>query len=281
MMSTKSRSVFQSVRNHESLSTRIVNQVIETLFAKKLEPGEFLGTEAQLGVTFKTSRVSIRDALSRLKALGVVNIKTGVGGGVTIAEGDPDHFATALAVQFMLIRVTPGELFDARIAIECRAAELAAENITSEELVELHNLLEQIVSARSGRTGRTGVQRILAFHRAIVDASRSRTLITLMHALEHALLNLYMEIWPEQTGMAPQNYSSLAKILEQLEARDSEGAFRTMREHLAGRRQSVLDQLRSAAQLPVPTGPGRSAELGLDALPAGDTASGALKAISD
>lgn len=242
-MSTKSRSVFQSVRSHESLSTRIVNQVLEALFSKKLEPGEFLGTEAQLGVTFKTSRVSIRDALSRLKALGVVNIKTGVGGGATISEGDPDHFATALAVQFMLIRVNPGELFDARIAIECRAAELAAENITAEELTELHNLLEQIVS---GRNGRAGVQRILAFHRAIVDASRSRTLITLMHALEHALLNLYMEAWPEQAGAAPQNYSSLAKILEQLEARDSEGAFRTMRAHLSGRRQSVLDQLRKS-----------------------------------
>lgn len=242
MMTTRKRSVFKSVRS-ESLSTSIVNQVIEALFAKKLEPGEFFGTEADLGAMFNTSRVPIREALGRLKALGVVNIKTGAGGGATIAEGNPDQFATALAVQFMLIRVNAGELFDARIAIECRGAELAAENITADELAELHRLFDQITV---GGGGRAAMQRILAFHRAIVDASRSRTLITLMHALEHALLNLYLEAWPGDGGAAQQGYPGLARILEQLEARDGEGAFQTMRAHLMGRRRSVLDRLGAA-----------------------------------
>jgi GntR family transcriptional repressor for pyruvate dehydrogenase complex len=242
-MSTKGR-VFQGVRT-QSLSTGIVNQVIEALFAKRLSPGEFFGTEAQLAETFKTSRVPIREALNRLKALGVVNIKTGAGGGATIAEGDPDQFATALAVQFMLIRVTPGELFDARIAIECRGAELAAQNITDEELVELKRLFEQI---SVGRGGRAGMLRILAFHRAIVDASRVRTLIALMHALEQALRNLYIEAWPEHSGAVPQTYPGLGKILERIEARDGEGAFQQMRAHLIGRRQSIIDRLSEAEQ---------------------------------
>jgi DNA-binding FadR family transcriptional regulator len=240
MMSPKGRSVFQSVRS-QSLSARIVGQVIEALFSKRLKPGEFFGTEAQLAEMFNTSRVPIREALGRLKALGVVNIKTGAGGGATIAEGDPDQFATALAVQFMLIGVTPGELFDARIAIECRGAELAAQNITPEELVELHRLLEQIAQ---GRGGRTAVQRILQFHRGIVDASRSRTLITLMHGLEQAILNLYLEAWPDYTGVANQRYSGLTEILERLDARDSEGAFHAMRAHLIGRRESTIERLR-------------------------------------
>ena len=234
------RSVFSSVRT-QSLASRIVEQVVEALFAGQFEPGQFLGTEAQLTETFQTSRVPIREALGRLEALGVVTIKTGAGGGATIAEGLPDQFATALAVQFMLIKVDPEEIFDARIGVECRAAELAAEHITADELAELHRLLERVLAPNLSR--RAAVERILAFHRVIVEASRARTLITLMHALEHALLSLFTAIEPDVTPNALR-YDSLKGILEKIAARDSEGAFMTMRAHLMNRRQSMLYRLK-------------------------------------
>jgi DNA-binding FadR family transcriptional regulator len=233
------QSVFSAVRG-QSLSSRVVNQVIDALFARKLEPGQFLGTEAQLAETFQTSRVPIREALGRLEALGAVRIKTGAGGGVLVAEGDPDQFAIALAVQLMLVKVTPGELFDARIAIECRAIELAAEHITADELANLRTLLDEI---SQGHVGRGAVERILGFHGAIVDASRSRMLITLMRGLEHALLNLYLEASPEHAGAAPHGYTNLEKLLACLEARDTEGAFATMRAHLLRQRAQVVEKL--------------------------------------
>ena len=235
--------IFQSLRG-QSLSARIVEQVIDALFAKKLKAGEFFGTEAQLAEMFQTSRVPIREALGRLEALGVVNIKTGAGGGATIAEGAPDRFAIALAIQFMLVGVTASELFDARIAIECRAAELAAERITAEEVAGIRLLYDQI---SVGEGGHPAFKRILAFHSAIVDASGSRTLITLMHALETALLNLYIEALPVEPGLPPRRYyPGLERILDRLEAHDSEGAFQAMRQHLMARRDSILNDLAAA-----------------------------------
>jgi len=243
-MGYRESDLFQSVRG-QSVSARIVDQVIEALFQRQLLPGQFFGTEAQLAEMFQLSRVPIREALGRLEALGVVNIKTGAGGGATIAEGEPDQFATALAVQFTLVGVNAGEMFDARIAVECRAAELAATNLTDEELVDLRRTYEEIAL---GRAGRAAALRILAFHRSIVEGSRSRTLITLMHALEHAMLNLYVEAWPRGEGHLPHGYDALGLILERLEARDSEGALQAMRKHLLARRQSVLDQLEQYAE---------------------------------
>jgi DNA-binding FadR family transcriptional regulator len=239
MMVAGKRTVFSAVKG-QSLSSRIVNQVIEAVFSRKLEPGQFLGTEAQLAETFQTSRVPIREALGRLEALGAVRIKTGAGGGVLVAEGAPDKFAIALAVQLMLVRVTPGELFDARIAIECRGVELAAEQITDEEVAALQALLDEI---SKGKTGRLAVERILRFHAMIVEASRSRTLITLMHGLEHSLLNLYLEASPEHAGAAPRGYNNLQAILDHLRMRDAEQAFAVMRMHLLRQRARVVDQL--------------------------------------
>lgn len=238
-----SRSVFSSIRT-QSLASRIVNQVIEALFAGQLEPGQFLGTEAQLTETFQTSRVPIREALGRLEALGVVTIKTGAGGGATIAEGQPDQFATALAVQFMLVQVSPEEIFDARIGIECRAAELAAERISDEQIEELRALLAKVTAPNVSR--RASVERILAFHGAIVEASGSRTLVTLMHALEHALLNLFNAVEPDATP-AELRYESLSNILERIAAHDGEGAFLAMRQHLMNRRASMIYRLKQVS----------------------------------
>lgn len=237
---TDARPVFSSIRT-QSLASRIVNQVIEALFAGELQPGQFLGTEGQLTEMFHTSRVPIREALGRLEALGVVTIKTGAGGGATIAEGKPDQFAIALAVQFMLVRTTPEEIFDARIGIECRAAELAAEHITDAEVAELRRLLTRVTAPNLSR--RASVERILAFHGAIVEASRSRTLVTLMHALEHALLNLYNAVEPD-TEVKRIRYENLNHILDRIEARDGDGAFAAMRAHLMNRRKSLLYRLK-------------------------------------
>ena len=114
-----------------SLSAQMVSQVRDDLFAKKLKPGDFLGTEMDLAGRFGTSRIVARDALRTLEALGIVEIRMGKGGGARIAQGNPRLFAEALAVQLDLTGVTAAAIMDAQRAIETLAAELAAENATA------------------------------------------------------------------------------------------------------------------------------------------------------
>ena len=67
---------------------------------------------------------------ARLQALGIAEIRMGKGGGARVARGNPRLFAEALAVQLDLTGVSAAEIMDAQRAIECLAAELAAENAT-------------------------------------------------------------------------------------------------------------------------------------------------------
>ena len=113
-----------------SLSAQVVAEVRDALFAKRLKPGDFLGTEKDLAARFKASRIVARDALRTLEALGIVEIRMGKGGGARIAHGNPRLFAEALAVQLDLTGVTAAEIMDAQRAIETLGAELAAENAT-------------------------------------------------------------------------------------------------------------------------------------------------------
>ena len=63
-----------------SLSSQIVSDVRDTLFGKKLKPGDFLGTENDLAQRYDVSRIVARDALRTLEALGIVEIRMGKGG---------------------------------------------------------------------------------------------------------------------------------------------------------------------------------------------------------
>src|ERR1043166_9329408 len=136
-------------RAGSTLSSQIVADVREALFAKRLKPGDFLGTEKDLAARFGVSRMDARDALRTLEALGIVEIRMGAGGGARIALGNPPLFAEALAVQLDLAGVSVREILDAQRAIECLAAELAAENATTED----HATLRRLIAEAEGLIG--------------------------------------------------------------------------------------------------------------------------------
>src|SRR5437588_5463985 len=155
-----------------TLSTRIVSEVREALFAKALRPGDFLGTEKDLAHRFDVSRIVARDALRTLEAQGIVEIKVGSGGGARIAQGNARLFAEALAVQLDLAGVSVSEIMDAQRAIECRAAELAAVNSTAEDHARLRELIAQAERRINDVAGFTPASR--DSHRAGSEAAPHR-----------------------------------------------------------------------------------------------------------
>ena len=80
----------------------------DALFAKKLKPGDVLGTENEIAARYGVSRIVARDALRTLEALGIAEIRMGKGGGARVARGNPRLFAEALAVQLDLTGVSAG-----------------------------------------------------------------------------------------------------------------------------------------------------------------------------
>jgi GntR family transcriptional repressor for pyruvate dehydrogenase complex len=210
------------------VSGQIVSQIRRALFRGELSPGQFLGSESQLVQRFGASRGTIRMALRTLEALGVLDIRAGAGGGIRVADGHPDRFAEALAVQFKLVGVSRAEHLDAQIAIESVTAKLAARNATENDLADLRRLLAQARSIENDapRFSQLG----LAFHLAVAEAAHNRALAVQLKALRH-------QMWPENdqrpAGETAQRLVQVHTVIyEQILARDEAGAERAMREHL-------------------------------------------------
>jgi GntR family transcriptional repressor for pyruvate dehydrogenase complex len=158
-----------------SLSSHIVSEVRDALFAKRLKSGDFLGTEKDLAARFGVSRIVARDALRTLEALGIVEIRMGKGGGARIARGNPRLFAEALAVQLDLTGVSAAEIMDAQRAIEALAAELAAEHATPADVAGLRALLANARAQLHDLDAFTRLSR--DFHLAVAEASHNRVLV--------------------------------------------------------------------------------------------------------
>jgi GntR family transcriptional regulator, transcriptional repressor for pyruvate dehydrogenase complex len=181
---------WQTVRT-ESASARIVDQVWSALFRGELKPGDYLGSEVQLAQKLGVSRVPVRDAFRTLQALGVIDVKVGAGGGARIAAGDPNRFASALAVQLKLIGISVEEMIDAQIAVEVVAAELAAKRATGADLVKLRSINDELQSYKTSSPRFT--EKAMRFHEALIDTAHNRALSAQFKALRSVLEPIYAQ----------------------------------------------------------------------------------------
>jgi GntR family transcriptional repressor for pyruvate dehydrogenase complex len=211
-----------------SLSSQIVADVREALFGKRLKPGDFLGTEKDLAARHGVSRIVARDALRTLEALGIVEIRMGKGGGARIARGNPRLFAEALAVQLDLTGVSAAEILDAQRAVECMAAELAAENATAADHERIRRLLADAERKLNDADAYTLSSR--EFHLAIAEASHNRVLVVQFISLQNVS-------WPSRnTTLTPTVARRILEVHQELaaliEMRDAAGARRLMDDHV-------------------------------------------------
>jgi GntR family transcriptional repressor for pyruvate dehydrogenase complex len=211
-----------------SLSAQIVGHVRDQLVAKKLRPGDFLGTEKDLAGRFGTSRIVARDALRTLEALGIVEIRMGKGGGARIAQGNPRLFAEALAVQLDLTGVSAAEIMDAQRAIETLGAELAAESATAADVARLRQLIAEAEAALPDLDRFTRLSR--DFHIAVAEASHNRVLVVQLISLEHIS-------WPRRNATATPKLARHildvhSELTDLIEMRDAAAARALMNDHV-------------------------------------------------
>ena len=211
-----------------SLSSQIVAGVRDALFARKIKPGDFLGTEKDLAAENGVSRIVARDALRTLEALGIVEIKMGKGGGARIAAGNPQLFAEALAVQLDLTGVSAAEIMDAQRAIETLGAELAAENATKTDVAKLRRLLLEAEAVIDDLDAFTRLSR--DFHLAVAEASHNRVLVVQLISLEHIS-------WPRHNAtatpaLARRVLDAHTKLTELIARGDAKGARTFMDDHV-------------------------------------------------
>lgn len=204
----------------------------ERLLAGSLRPGDRLIPERDLATQLGVSRPILREALRALTVLGVVEIRDRVG---TIVRRPDlsvlnDFFTFAFAQQSEVI----DDVMQARIAIECQAVRLAAERATVSDFEKLQQALARIVETIDD-AGAGGVADF-EFHRAVVMAGKSETLIVLHDSMSGILMHSHRgrrELLQVFDTMKIYLIEDHRRIFDAIVGRDPEHAGKVMREHFA------------------------------------------------
>lgn len=208
----------------ESLMDLVYETILRAIKTKALRPGARV-TEAGLAAQLNVSKTPVREALLRLKEIGLIEDAGRRGGRITVASVES-------------IRAT----FGAREALEVYLAGQAASVATREQIEEIRDAaVGSSEAAREEMIERYGYLDG-AFHRAINDAV-ANSLITPM--LENVLTRV--SVFRERELPAGSTFSLTCgeehvAIAEAIASRDADLAGRLMGEHVRHVRDYVIER---------------------------------------
>ncbi|MXP65064.1 FadR family transcriptional regulator [Roseomonas sp. M0104] len=148
------------------LPSRIADLVAAGIAEGRWKPGERLPAEQALADAYGVSRNVVREAISRLRADGLVQSRQGVGAFVIRKQGTGVLRFDAEALQD---GATFRNLFELRAILEIQTAGLAAERRTENDVAAITDAFRNMQREVEGDPG--GVDADLAFHRAVARAA--------------------------------------------------------------------------------------------------------------
>lgn len=195
-----------------------------------LHPGDRLPPERSLADQLTVSRPTVRLAVAQLAAMGVLNIRRGVG--TFVADGSPEFGRASIDMVSVLHGFNASQMFEARIILEGSAAELAAERGREEHF---RVMAEQVAEMYANCDSPTQylIHDVL-FHRTIAEAACNPIVAALMEAVSAAVyqdrLNNLNAM--EKTGNLKESADLHREIYRAIRSRQPQRARELMTDHL-------------------------------------------------
>ncbi len=230
-------------RRSERLGDQLYGQILEQIVSGAIKEGEKLPSENQLCLSFQVSRPTVREALMRLHADGLVTTRQGSG---TVVQRRPPDNLVRLSRSSDIAEML--RCMEVRLALEGGAARLAATRHTQAELDRISKALEAMGASFRGGEAPTGAD--WEFHGAVAAASGNALFVEVLGTLRGAIHHsMTVALGLTQIGSAERAwrvYEEHEAIRDAIARRDAEGADLAMRYHLSRARQRVTDGQRDA-----------------------------------
>lgn len=215
-------------KNDTHMTMRVVNHIRNLIETGGLQPGDRIPPEREFARKLRISRASLRTGIGYLAAMGVMDVRHGVG--TFVAEGPPEIGKSSLSLLGALHGFQSWQMFEARRILESELAALAAERgkeqhftALSEEVAEMYatvdNPIEYLIHD-------------VRFHRVIAQASGNPILAALMETITSALYDERRKT-AERSRDLRQSADLHREIYKAIRSRNAHEARAVMERHLA------------------------------------------------
>jgi GntR family transcriptional regulator, transcriptional repressor for pyruvate dehydrogenase complex len=207
--------------NAGRISTDIVEQIKRAIREGRLTPGDQLPSERELTKQLRVSRVSVRDALRMLEALGLIDVRVGARGGAFVTAPAPALVGEGMAHMLMLASVTPAEVALLPLACERR------DEADLEALDEICGLAEASLAG-----GRYDVALSAAFHTRLARCTHNGAISLFAESFHDPLLQSLRAAQRVAPEMGPAGLAEHRALVDAIRDRDIAAARTIMAEHV-------------------------------------------------
>lgn len=237
------------------LADVVAREIEQRVLDGRLKPGDRLPAERELSVQLGVSRASLREAIQKLVARGLLESRQGGGNFVT------DRLDSSFGNPWEdILKNHPGvheDMLEFRHMLEARAAECAAVRATAADRERVRQCLVVLEESFGGQDLDRQVDCDLAFHQAIAEASHN----VIVGHLTASLLRLMRDNLRRNLSELMQVPAAREQLLEQhrsvwraIEQGDADRALAAAASHIGYVRQNLARMLRSDARLTLKSG---------------------------
>jgi GntR family transcriptional repressor for pyruvate dehydrogenase complex len=220
--------MFKTARVHR-VSQNIAKQIRDAILAGDLKPGDRLPSEKELSENFGVSKASLREAFRALEALGLLEVRQGMGGGAFVREVDLETARNSLFNYIFFQNPSIQEFTQLRSLIEPAVAEIAARKATEADLAFLEENLTQTRDKMD--VGPFYYELDSKFHHRLAEISGNRLICFVIDSLKNAIVNIKLQLELDR-DFSIQVYKAHMRIFEALKKREPERAREEMLKHI-------------------------------------------------
>lgn len=220
--------LFEQVSREPRLSDKVAEMMLETILSNRLNVGDRLPSERELGEQFGVSRTVVREAVRALVAKGVIEVRSG--SGLRVAAVNSAAVRESMSLFLRGGEIDFEKVHEVRSLLEVHIAGLAAERATSEDVAKLREIHAQMV--RDADDVESAAQDDLEFHRRIALSTHNELFLVLMDSVGSALIDIRRANLG--SGSTPGTIAQHEAILAAIAARDAALAKSAMATHLEG-----------------------------------------------
>lgn len=155
-----------------SLVDKVENNIVQLLQEKKLKIGDSIPTELELCNNIGVSRTVVREALLRLRLMGLIESRKKKGSVIT----SPDILGVLSKSMnpHILDQDTLRDIFEIRLVLEIGMADFIFQHITAENIAELKTIVGNEPDASQNHL--FNIEHEIAFHGKLYDITKNSTL---------------------------------------------------------------------------------------------------------
>jgi GntR family transcriptional repressor for pyruvate dehydrogenase complex len=212
----------------KKVSDIVYEKLMEKISSSKWPAGYRLPSENELARSFAVSRNSVRSAIQRLNALGILESRNGDG---TFVQNFSAQIVVKAFVTLLALKPAQAiDLLELRKGVESISCELAAKRGTPEELKILRGYVEQMKAAAKRGDYKTYAENDLKFHFCIAEMSKNPAVVSVMEILRDTIFAHFIEF--AQHFILVDSAKVHERICKAIERGDSAAAVRLSQKNI-------------------------------------------------